>query len=489
MAKQLSILNVSGEILPYCKWTDVADYNSGLALSLKEKGVDSRIMIPKYGYISERKNRIHDINRLREMPIQVGEIEDFATIKSSSFQNSRSKVQAYITTNDTYFNKLKGVLQDNKSGEEFTNNLERFAFFCRSVIDTCNILSWYPDVIQISDWMSALVPVMAKSLYPDEFKNTKFVFTIHDFYSQGEFDAKEAKYINVPEEFIKQFKNKSKINLMKAGIVFADKIIFTDKSYAKHIGGDDENSNGLNTLLKTKTKNVSFIAPGIDHWLWNPVKDEYLLHKLEDDDWENFKYNNKVELVNRFGFEYHPKRAMLGVVGNFSNRNGFDYLLESLETMLEEDIQIVIMGDGDIEIRNKLMEISDNNPEKIQISVGFDEYNAHTIMAGSDLYLNLSPLDNHGIQFMHACRYGAIPITNINCALEEIAEDFNGEEGNCLAMKKANSKSLIDTFKRGLDLYTDSDKFFSLAKNCIYEEFGWDENTLEYEQIYRSLLK
>ena len=94
MARQLSVLNVSGECLPYCKWTDGADFNSSLSLSLKEKGMDSRIMIPKYGYISERKNRIHDINRLREMPIPIGEEEDFATIKSSSFQNTRSKVQS-----------------------------------------------------------------------------------------------------------------------------------------------------------------------------------------------------------------------------------------------------------------------------------------------------------------------------------------------------------------------------------------------------------
>src|SRR5690606_28867013 len=103
-------------------------------------------------------------------------------------------------------------------------------------------------------------------------------------------------------------------------------------------------------------KSISVIKAGIDHWLWNPIKDDYLLHKLEDDDWENFKYNNKVELVNRFGFEYHPKRAMIGIVSNFSKSRGFDYLVEAMEELLKNDIQIVIMGDGDIDIRNKLIE-------------------------------------------------------------------------------------------------------------------------------------
>jgi starch synthase len=489
MAKQLSILNVSGEILPYCKWTDSADYNSGLSLSLKEKGLDSRIMIPKYGYISERKNRIHDINRLREMPIQIGDIEDFATIKSSSFQNTRSKVQSYITTNDVYFNKLKGVIQDNKSAEEFPNNLERFAFFCRSVIDTCNLLSWFPDVIHINDWMSALVPVMARAIYPDEFKNTKFLFTIQDFYDQGEFDWKESKYLNLPDEYLKQIKNKNKVNLLKAGITFSDKLVVTDAKYLEHIANDTENSNGLSTIIKAKMKNISVIKPGIDHWLWNPVKDEYLVNKLVDDDWENFKYNNKVELVNKFGFEYHPKRAMFGIVSNFSKSRGFDYLLESIEELLKEDIQIVIMGDGDKEYRDRLTEISNNNPEKLQVSIGFDEYIAHTIMAGSDMYFSLAPLEALGMQFMHACKYGAVPITPINCALNEIAEDVDGEDGNCIAMKDASSKSLIESFKRALELYADSESFFGITKNCIYEEFGWDENTMEFEKAYRDLVK
>jgi len=489
MAKQLSILNVSGEILPYCKWTDSADYNSGLCLSLKEKGMDSRIMIPKYGYISERKNRIHDINRLREMPIQIGDIEDFATIKSSSFQNTRSKVQSYITTNDSYFNKLKGVIQDNKSADLFPNNLERFAFFCRSVIDTCNLLSWFPDVIQINDWMSALVPVMARSIYPDEFKKTRFLFNIQDFYDQGEFDWKDSKHLNLPEEYLKQIKNKNKINLMKAGITFSDKIIVSDEKYLEHITNDNEYSNGLSAILKAKIKNISVIKPGIDHWLWNPVKDDYLVHRLEDDDWENFKYNNKVELVNRFGFEYHPKRPMIGIVSNFSKARGFDYLLESIEEFLKHDVQIVIMGDGDKEYREKLTEISNNNPEKLQVSIGFDEYIAHTIMAGSDIYLSLAPLEASGMQFMHACKYGAVSIAPINCALIEIAENVDGEEGNCIAMKDPSSKSLIESFNRALELYSDSTLFFSLAKNCINEEFGWDENTMEFEKVYRALVK
>jgi starch synthase len=489
MARQLSILNVSGEILPYCKWTDGADFNSGLSLSLKEKGLDSRIMIPKYGYISERKNRIHDINRLREMPVPIGEDEDFATIKSSSFQNTRSKVQSYITTNDTYFNKLKGVIQDNKTSELFNNNLERYAFFSRSVIETCNLLSWYPDIIHINDWMSALVPAMAKTLFPDEFKNTKFVFTIQDFYDQGEFDYKLGKLTNIPEEELKNFKNKNKINLIKGALHYSDAIIITNQEYYDYILKDNDGTNGLNAVLKSRKKDVTVIPANIDHWLWNPVKDEYLIHNMQDDDWENFKYDNKVELANKFGFEYHPKRALFGMVTPITKSKGFDYLMEAIEDILKHDIQLVIMGDGNKEYKDKLKELSDEYPEKIQLSVGFDEYIGHTIYAGSDFYLNLAHLDNLGIQFMHACKYASVPVAFKNCALMDIAEGFDGEDGNCVSFDKGDKKSLLDAIDRALKLYEDKDTFIQISKNGTYEEFGWDENTELYEKVYRSLVK
>lgn len=489
MARQLSVLNVSGECLPYCKWTDGADFNSGLSLSLKEKGVDSRIMIPKYGYISERKNRIHDINRLREMPIPIGEEEDFATIKSSSFQNTRSKVQSYITTNDNYFNKLKGVIQDNRTSEVFPNNFERFAFFSRSVVETCNLLSWYPDIIQISDNMSSLVPAMAKTMFPEQFKNTKFVYVVQDFYELGEFDYKLGSLTNLDEEELKNCKNKNKFSLLKCALHYSDAIIFTDKDYYNLVLGDSEGTNGLNSILKTKKKAISIIPANIDHWLWNPVKDEYLSHKLEDDDWDNFKYNNKVELANKFGFEYHPKRPILGLVTNIVKDRGIEYLLEAIGEILNFDIQIAIMGDGDKDLKAKLKEISDNHPEKIQLSVGFDEYLGHTIYAGADFYLNLNTIENLGIQFMHSCKYGTVPIAFQNNALNRIAEGYDGDDGNSVVFNEATKEALIDAIKRALKLFENKDNYTQISKNCTYEEFGWDENTQLYEGVYRMLMK
>src|SRR5688572_28873430 len=99
MAKPLNVLLVSSEVYPFIKTSELADLCYAHSLGVREIGHDIRVMMPKYGFISERKNRIHEINRLRDIPIPVGPESFPATVKSSSINNPRVKVQAYITTN------------------------------------------------------------------------------------------------------------------------------------------------------------------------------------------------------------------------------------------------------------------------------------------------------------------------------------------------------------------------------------------------------
>lgn len=491
MAKQLSILLVASEVFPFSKESDVADVASSLALSLKDKGNDVRIMMPKYGHISERKNRIHDINRLRDMPIPINGAEDFATIKSSAIQNSRAKVQTYVTTNDNYFNNLKGVYHDPKTWKEFSSNAERFIFFSRSVVETCVILGWYPDIIHCNDWQTALVPAFAKLLYPDEFANTKFVFTAHDFNNQGSYPWSNFKKTGIPEDFAKEFKHKNKFNFLKAGLVYADFITTVSETYAEEVLSDSDFSDGLNTTLKARKKDFMGILNGIDKWVWNPVKDDYLKYKLEDDDFENFKYNNKVELLNNYGLEYHPKRPVYGMVTSFADEKGLELLIDSADSIFDKDLQLVILGQGSNDYKKKLEKIEKKYPDKFKVKYEFDETISHLIEAGSDFFLIPTKYETSGLSFMYSCTYGSIPIVNVSGGLNETVEAWDAEEmeGNALLIEDYSSDSITNSINSSFELFKEKDKWEKLAKNGMYEEFGWDENAEQYQKIYRKLLK
>ena len=136
MAKSLSILFVTSEVVPFAKTGGLADVSSALPLALTELGHDVRIVVPKYGTVSERRNRIHEIKRLKDIPIMVAGEETMATVKSSQVVNSRAKVQVYLVTNDKYLEPVKGIYQDPNSGKDFPNNDERFIFFQKSGVSS-----------------------------------------------------------------------------------------------------------------------------------------------------------------------------------------------------------------------------------------------------------------------------------------------------------------------------------------------------------------
>ena len=165
MAKPLSILFVTSEIYPFIKTSEFADLCYAHSLGVREVGHDIRAMMPKYGYISERKNRIHEINRLRDIPIPVGEEAHLATVKSSSINNPRVKVQSYITTNSNYLDVNKGIEHDNTTGALFADNDERFIFYNRTVLETCLLLGWFPDIIHCVGWQTALIPAYIRTRY------------------------------------------------------------------------------------------------------------------------------------------------------------------------------------------------------------------------------------------------------------------------------------------------------------------------------------
>lgn len=201
MAKEISVLFVTPEVFPFSNETTTADFSYSYPLALRENGHDARIMMPKFGNVSERKNRIHDINRLKELTFDMGGESIVGSIKSSSVSNSRNKVQAYITTNTEYFDSFKGAYHDQKTWKQVPNNTERFVFFSKTVIDTCVLLNWYPQVIHCMGWQTSLIPAYAKSLYPEEFRNTKFVLTALDFSNQGVDDLKKFDLLGLKDSF------------------------------------------------------------------------------------------------------------------------------------------------------------------------------------------------------------------------------------------------------------------------------------------------
>jgi starch synthase len=489
MAKSLSILFVSSEVYPFAKESGIGDVAFSLPLALKELGHDVRIMLPKYGTISERKNRIHEINRLKDMPIPMGDVEELATVKSSSVQNSRNKVQAYITTNYNYFDAKKGVYHDPVTWEEYPDNAERFIFFNRSVVETCMLLGWYPDIIHCNGWQTALIPAYVNHVFADKFVNTKTVFTIHNLATQGESPLAVFNKTGMPEEIKTHFKHKNKFNFMKGGIVFADRVTTVSENYAAEVLKDKSLNNGLDKVLKDKGEAFTGILNGIDKCTWDPRKDKSIPKRYEDD-FAEYKINNKAELINLADFDYKPKTPLIGMITRIDEQKGIPLLLESIDDLMQLDIQLLILGKGDDNLKDLVKAAAEKYPEKMKFVDEFNEKMAHMVEAGSDFYLMPSKFEPCGLNLMYSIVYGTMPIVHGVGGIVETAFDVDkdSEKGNSIVFNSYAKDSLVEAVKRATELFADKDKFRDLVSKSMEQDHSWNKSIDKYVEIYQSLM-
>ncbi len=490
MAKPISILFTASEIYPFAKTGGLADVAYGLPLALRDIEHDIRVMLPKYGAISERKNRIHEINRLKDIPVRVGEREEPATVKSSSITNPRTKVQAYMTTNQYYYDSKWGLYNDPETGAEYADNDERFIFFTRTVIETCLLLGWFPDIVHCNDWQTGLLPMYMRTLYREQFKNTKIVLTIHNINNQGVFPLKETfAKTGLPLDRIEDVKHKNQINFLKAGILYADHITTVSETYGQELLSDSKLTNGLNACLKERKDIFTPILNGIDTTVWDPDKDKLIAKRYNTDSIDK-KEANKEDLLSKFGLNYRPGTPVIGMISRLVEQKGFGLFLEAATELFAEDVQIVVLGEGDADIEKALLALAEKYPDKLGVQIKFDDPLAHLVEGGADMYLMPSLFEPCGLNQMYSFAYGTVPIARATGGLADTVHEFDEKtgKGNGFTFKKYEAADMMEAVRRALALYRNSEVWTTIALNGMREDHSWAKSARKYEVIYRNLL-
>jgi starch synthase len=226
----IRILYVASEINPFLKTTEVADFVRRLPQAMQEKGMEIRILVPRFGLINERKNRLHEVVRLSGINISVGDEEKPLVIKVASIPNA--KLQVYFIDNEDYFHR-KSVFFD-KEDNFYEDNDERAIFFCKGVLETVKKLGWSPDIIHCNDWMTSLIPLYVSSTYKNDpiFKNSKTVFTIHNnkfSHKFGEDLLDKVKMIDIDDSMLHPLKTADYDGFIKMGIEYSDAVIYANE--------------------------------------------------------------------------------------------------------------------------------------------------------------------------------------------------------------------------------------------------------------------
>lgn len=223
---KLRILYVSSEIDPFLEISKIAHQLKKIPQEMQERGMEIRILIPRFGLINERKHRLHEVVRLSGINISMGEEEKPLIIKVASIPSA--KLQVYFLDNEDYFQR-KTVFND-KAGNFYEDNDERAIFFCKGVIETVRKLGWAPDVVHCTDWMTSFIPMYLKTTYKNDpiFKSTKTIFSVGYDRFEHTFDgdlASKVRMLDVEDENLVHLKEQNYLGLIKLGCEYADIVI------------------------------------------------------------------------------------------------------------------------------------------------------------------------------------------------------------------------------------------------------------------------
>ncbi|EMR03835.1 glycogen/starch synthase [Cesiribacter andamanensis] len=233
---KLRILYVASEIDPFLQTTEVANFVRMLPQAMQERGMEIRILVPRFGLINERKNRLHEVVRLSGINISVGDEEKPLIIKVASIPNA--KLQVYFIDNEDYFQR-KYVFVD-KENKFYKDNDERAIFFCKGVIETVRKLGWSPDIVHCNDWMTSLIPMYLKSTYKNDplFKNTKTVFTVYNNSFQHKFGLDlldKVKMIDVDDSMLEALQSADFEGFIKVGIQYSDAVVKGHEKFSESL--------------------------------------------------------------------------------------------------------------------------------------------------------------------------------------------------------------------------------------------------------------
>jgi starch synthase len=492
MSKPINILFVSSEVDPFAKTGGLADVSSALPKAIKEQGHEIRIMMPRYRFISERKFKLHDIIRLKDIPIPVGNDNPLGNVKSSFISSVKEKVQVYFLDNEKFYGR-DGVYQSPTSKKDYKDNDERFIFFCRGVLETLKRLGWQPDIIHCNDWQTGLIPAYLKTIYLDDplLRNVKTIFTIHNMAYQGAFPFESFGQSGLPKEVFKpdSVEAYGKFNFLKAGLVFSDTITTVSEKYSHEICASDEFGAGLSGVLHTRKKDLRGILNGIDYSIWNPLSDPHIYRKYDIKSIDA-KVENKRALVTKFGLAFNESTPVVGGISRLVEQKGFDLVLECLEELMKQNVQFVLLGSGEPELEKQFDKLQKRFPSQMGITFGYDEELAHLIEAGSDLFLMPSRYEPCGLNQMYSMRYGTIPVVRATGGLDDTVEDYGGNgKGTGFKFERYDSKELLKAILRAIKVYHQSEEWKKLMKNGMSKDFSWEHSASKYINLYKDLLR
>ena len=477
----MNILYVTSEAVPFCKTGGLADVAGSLPPSLAANGDRVSVILPLYETVKDKwGDRLH-FEKWTNVRLA------WRSVYCGLFSVEREGVTWYFVDNESYFHRsdLYGYYDDG----------ERFAFFSRAVTELLRSLPEKPDVVHCNDWQSALVPVYIRdeAVRDDFYRSIRTVITVHNIEYQGRYGRETVEdlfgldrgwFDGGTIEF------GGDVNLLKGGIVTADAVTAVSPTYAQELKCAYF-AHGLENVMRMSEGKLHGVLNGIDMKRYDPAHDESLAAPYSADDLTG-KRQDKAALQKLLGLQERPDTPIIAMVTRLVSHKGLDLVCETLDAIMEKDVQFVVLGKGDAKYETFFEYAKQRYGGRMAVHLGYSEQLAMQIYAGADLFLMPSKSEPCGLSQMIAMRYGTVPIVRETGGLKDTVRAYEAwnSAGNGFTFANYNAGDMCHVVCQAIDLYHNNrDVYALLQKRGMTADFSWKRSAQAYRDIYSSICR
>jgi starch synthase len=407
------------------------------------------------------------------------------------FSLIRNGVEIQVEASETTLNGMPVYLIGGEpiraSGSVYSLNsaldAEKYAFFSLAALELVNRINWQPDVIHGNDWHTALS--MYGSLtkrWEEGARHVASIITLHNlpFMGPNASNIIESYGLKLAQTDLPEW---ARVMPLPLGLWASDAIVAVSPTYGREIL-TPEFGCGLDEFLISRGEAVGGILNGLDVESFDPAVDPALSANFDMLSLDK-RTGNKILLQERLGLPRDPEVPLLATVSRMDVQKGIDMVFSALKMIKKTKWQAVILGTGDPKLEAAAMKLQEELPDRVKVETRYDAGLARQIYAGSDMFLMPSRYEPCGLSQMISMRYGCVPIVRAAGGLNDTVK--HGVTG--FVFEKAHHMALAAAIKSAIKIFAEREKWQSLQRAGMAQDFSWENSARKYLELYQSLLK
>jgi len=374
---------------------------------------------------------------------------------------------------EDYFGR-DGIYGDNRE-KSYSDNHFRFSFFASAAMNYCIETGFKPDAVHVHEW-SGIAGALAKTVYKDYFQNVPVTLTIHNIRYDFHCSSRYITKMGLPAEGfnIDGYEFWDKISMLKAAILYSDKVAFTSASYLNHILATDS-PGGIRGFLESQSRKLLGVQNGVDYSVWGI-----------ENDVEAFKQQKKDALRRELGLAIDSSMLVYShLESNFDT--SAQIISTILANLLNMNLQLVIGLSEEDPNYQFFTTIQEKNSSKIALlPLTENEEVLHHRLAAADIFFSINAEDPSLSLLLQASAAGSLPLSSRSANksfefLKPFERQKEEDNANAFVAADVSPDFILGQFRIAESVFCENKSLWSkLVNNASSLRVPWELTAEKY---------